>query len=344
MTLRKLIGTLILFVLVLATPAVAPAQDSVTCYVSLDYEFSKTILDGFQEATGIKVVIQPDTEATKTVGLVNRIISERKNPRCDVYWNNEVGQTIRLKNEGLLQPYVSPNAATIPAAFKDKDGYWTGLAARARVFIFDQGAFKDGADLPRGLADLADPKWKGKITMAKPLTGTTMTHVAALMTFWGEEKTKDWLDSLLSNDIYWSRGNAMVMRDVGRGAFAWGPTDTDDANVSRLNSEHHSATVIPDQGEGGIGTLVIPNSVTIVKGAKNLAKREETRRLHPQPRGRATPRLRPFRPDPAASRRRLSGQRLEARPDQGHGCRLGTGRRDDRQAQRLPETDLRRRR
>ncbi len=255
-------------VLVTAASVLAQDRGKVSVYCSLDQEFSEELLDLFERRTGIKVEKTFDIEQHKTVGLVNKIISEQSNPRCDVYWNNEVGQSVRLKNLGLLQPYVSPNAKTIPAQFKDAEGYWTGLAARARVLIYNRDLIGSG-EKPSSLMDLADPKWAGRITMAKPLTGTTLTHAAALFAHWGEEKTKSFYETLLGNRIFWSQGNAMCMKDVGEGGFHWGYTDTDDANVSRINRKP-TEIIIPDQEEGGLGTLVIPNSVMIVKDAKNL--------------------------------------------------------------------------
>ncbi len=251
------------------------AQDKgeVSIYCSLDQPFSESLLEEFAVKTGIKVKKTFDTEATKTVGLVNKIISEEGNPRCDVYWNNEVGQTIRLKNKGLLQPYKSPNAATIPDNFKSKDGFWTGLAARARVIIYNKEQFSADTlkemGLPKGLDDLTDKKWAGYVAMAKPIAGTTLTHFGSLFASWGTDTTKKWMTSIRQNNIYWTLGNAQVMRDVGAGRYAWGYTDTDDANVSKLKG-HPTAIIIPDQGEGERGTLVIPNSVMIIKGAKNL--------------------------------------------------------------------------
>lgn len=260
---------------ILLLPLMLSAQGKVSVYVSLDEEFSRGILEDFGKRHDIDIEITPDTEDNKTIGLVNRIISEKQNPRCDVYWNNELGQTIRLKNLGLTQPYYSPSAADIPDGFKDAEGHWTGFAARARVFIYNTETL-DKSELPSSLADLTDPKWAGKITMAKPLTGTTLTNLGALFSIWGEKKTKSWIDDLLANDIYWNKGNAQVMRDVGAGAKLWGFTDTDDANVSRMVKKHPTDIVIPDQDEEGMGTLLIPNSVLIVKNAKNV---ENARKL-----------------------------------------------------------------
>jgi hypothetical protein len=71
-----------------------------------------------------------DSEATKTIGLVNRLIAEKDSPRADVFWNAETGKTITLKKKGVLAQYVSPSAADIPGTFKDHEGYWAGFAAR----------------------------------------------------------------------------------------------------------------------------------------------------------------------------------------------------------------------
>ncbi len=89
------------------------SNKTVVLYCALDQIFSEKIIHPFSKQ---EAIIKPvfDTEATKTVGLVNRIISEKNNPQCDVFWNNEIVRTIILKRKGLLQPYISPNATNIP--------------------------------------------------------------------------------------------------------------------------------------------------------------------------------------------------------------------------------------
>ncbi|MEE2713198.1 MAG: extracellular solute-binding protein [Planctomycetota bacterium] len=246
--------------------ACLPAQ--VVVYVSHDEEHSRRILDLFESESGIEVRATYDTEATKTVGLVQRIIAEASNPVADVFWNNECGQTELLKERGLLQAYRSPVAKTIPAHLKDTEGWWTGFAARSRVLVWNTTMVTE-AELPRRLEDLTAPKFKGRIAVAKPLTGTTLTHVAALYTVWGEERTNKWLDGMMANDVLWDSGNGPVADKVGDGVRPFGLTDTDDVNVRRLGNKPVRAFFL-DQEDGGLGSFVIPNSVMILKDAPHV--------------------------------------------------------------------------
>jgi len=211
-----------------------------------------------------------DVEATKTVGLVRKIQEEMPNPRCDVFWNNEIVNTIRLKKLGALSPYRSPNAETVPVEFKDPEGYWTGLAARARVFILNTDLLPESGPRPSSYRDLIDPAWKGKGGMAKPLTGTTATHGAVLFQKLPDEEAEAYFRGLASNEVHLASGNAHVMRLVRKGEFAFGFTDTDDYNVARVDKEGFPVDcVYPDQGEGEMGTLVLPNTVALVAGGPN---------------------------------------------------------------------------
>src|SRR5258706_3743893 len=160
------------------------SQPEVVVYAALDREFSEPILQDFEKETGIRVLAKYDTEANKTVGLATAILQERNRPRCDLFWNNEVLQTLRLEKEGVLEVYRSPSAEGFPAAFVSQDGHWHGFAARARVLVVNTKVVPPD-QMPDSIQDLVDPKWKGKIAIAKPLFGTSATHAAVLFATWG---------------------------------------------------------------------------------------------------------------------------------------------------------------
>jgi len=251
--------------LALVLTAAGCSESDVTLYVALDQEHSERLVDLFRQQSGLTVDANFDTEASKTVGLVSAIIEEAQRPRCDVFWNNELAQTVRLAQKGLLQPYASPAAESIPAEWKDAEHRWAGFAARARVFIVDKKQIPDPADYPKSMWDLCDPKWRGRCAVARPLTGTTLTHFTALRYVLGEQEFNRFLDGLFANEVVFLQSNGATMRQTAEGKVAFAFTDTDDFHVA-LQKGYDVTAVFPDQGDGMVGTMLIPNSVAIVKG------------------------------------------------------------------------------
>ncbi|MDE0895052.1 MAG: extracellular solute-binding protein [Planctomycetota bacterium] len=245
----------------------------VVIYCALDQVHAEPLIERFEKETGLVVRAEFDIEANKTIGLVNRLRAESKATRCDVFWNNEIGHTVALAEEGVLASYDSPSAKDIPAIFRDEQFRWTGFAARARVFIVntDLVSPEELANI-NGMWDLFDPKWAGKVGMARPLTGTTLTHMTALYSVLGEDKAREYvaMAKRLNEEgkLALTSGNATLMKQVKVGELAFGWTDTDDYNVAR-ESGAPVACVYPDQEEGGIGTLLIPNSVAMLNNAPN---------------------------------------------------------------------------
>jgi len=240
-------------------------QPVVVIYTALDRMFSEPILDEFERTTGIRVLAKYDTEATKTVGLVNAIRSEKDRPRCDVFWNNEVVNTIRLKDEGLLELYRPQAADVFPDEFRDPSGYWSGFAARARVLIVNTNLVAHGEE-PNSIHDLADPRWKGMTGIAKPLFGTTATHAACLFAELGREEAEMFFRGLKENEVRVESGNKSVALSVTAGRLAFGLTDTDDA-IIELESGQPVRIVYPDCAPGELGVLFIPNTLALIKDA-----------------------------------------------------------------------------
>ncbi|MBK6939952.1 MAG: extracellular solute-binding protein [Planctomycetes bacterium] len=255
-----------------ASGACSDSQE-VVVYCALDRNYSEPILKEFEKRTGIRVRAQYDAEATKSIGLRRALEEEASRPRCDVFWNNEILNTIALKQQGLLDTFRPMAAEGMPATFVDEDGQWFGFAARARVLIVNTQLLPDPKDWPTSYRDLLDPKWKGKAALAKPVAGTTLTHAAAWFTRLGEEGTWNYIDGLFANEVIFTAGNAASMRVVREGKAAFGFTDTDDFNEAKLGS-YPVAAVYPDNGPAGLGTLLIPNTVSIVKGAPHRAQAE----------------------------------------------------------------------
>ena len=241
------------------------SSNEVVVYTSVDDVFARPVAARFEKETGIKVRLVPDTEETKSTGLLNRLIAEKKRPQADVFWSGDPVRAAILKGKEVSAPYQSPQAEGLPQQYSDPDGYWTGFSARARVLIYNRDLIPEGQK-PNSVMDLLDPRFKGKACIANPLFGTTSMHAAALFSVLGEEKAKSFFAGFVDNSGKILSSNGEVRRRVAAGEFAVGITDTDDANVARLEGKP-VGIVYPDAE--GMGTLIIPNCAVLIQDGPN---------------------------------------------------------------------------
>ncbi len=241
-------------------------EKKVVVYTSVDQHIAEEILNDFENETGIKVLPVFDIEASKTTGLANRLISEKDNPQGDVFWSSEIIMTLKLKEEGIFQPYISEESLNIPKSYKDKDGFWTGFGGRARVMIVNKDIFKNG-EYPSSVYDLTNEKYKDyKKAIAYPMFGTTLTHIFVMSQNWGLDEAVQYFVDAQENNTLIVDGNSVVRDLVASGEIAFGITDTDDA-FAAVKDGKPVEVIYLDQDS--IGTLVIPNTVGLVNGCSN---------------------------------------------------------------------------
>ncbi len=240
--------------------------NALTVYTSVDQDYSEPVISEFIDRNPeMEVQAVYDSELTKTTGLFNRILHEKHNPQCDVFWNSEMMRTVQLKKEGLLEAYHSPSAKDIPIRFKDPEGYWTGFSARARVMIINTDLVPE-SETPASVPALQLPKYRGKIAMAIPEFGTTVSHMAALYTVWGKPRFQLIFSEIKKNGIKFLPGNATVRDEVAAGNLAYGLTDTDDAFVALAEEKPVRMEFLSQDKHG---TLMIPNTVCLIKDSPN---------------------------------------------------------------------------
>lgn len=241
-------------------------QQTVVIYTSVDQVYSEPIFNQFEKETGIEVLQVFDVESVKTTGLVNRIIAEKDYPVADLFWNGEFAQTIILQQLGILQPYVSPNSHDIPKNYKDSLGFWTGFSGRARIILVNTQLLIE-EDYPQSIYDLLNQKYPSdKIGIAYPVFGTTYTHASALYSYLGIDEANSLFTSINKRGVRILPGNATVRDLVVNGELLFGLTDTDDA-CQAVNKGEPVKVIYPEQT--GIGALVIPNTIAMIKGAPN---------------------------------------------------------------------------
>jgi iron(III) transport system substrate-binding protein len=222
--------------------------------------FARPICDAFEKETGIKVELVPDTEETKSTGLLNRLIAEKGRPVADVFWSGDTARAAVLKAKGVSAAYHSPQAKGLAEQYSDPDGYWTGFSARARVLLYNRDLVPEGKE-PKSVMDLLDSRFNGKACIANPLFGTTSMHAAALFEKLGEAEAKKFFDGFAANGGKILSSNGEVRRRVSNGEFAVGIADTDDYHTARQEGKP-VGVVYPDAD--GMGTLIVPNCTVLI--------------------------------------------------------------------------------
>ncbi len=220
----------------------------VVIYTSQDEVYAEPILQAFEKETGIQYRPVYDSEAVKTVGLVNRLLTERDHPQCDVFWNNEEFRTRQLAARDV---------------FRQSNG-WTHLGYRTRRLVVNTN-FLTAANAPRRFSDVTNAAWRGKVALAYPLFGTTATHFHALRRRWGDLAWQQWCRALTANKPFLVDGNSVVVKLVERGEAWIGLTDSD--NIAAAQKEGFPVQALPATEE----TLFIPNTVAVIRNCPHPA-------------------------------------------------------------------------
>lgn len=227
----------------LATGGCDGERRYVVVYAAQDRVFAEPIFREFERVSGVEVRALYDSEATKTVGLANRLIAEAENPRADVWWSNEELHTRQLARLGVLA-----------------DG-WKAFGERRRVLVVrtnSLGTVKGNASL----AMLARTGMSGRAAISYPVFGTTTAHILALRQRWGEPAWRAWCQELAGSRPLIVDGNSVVVRVVAQGHAEVGLTDSDDVAFGIREGLPVAVVELPDS-EG----LRIPNTVGLVAGS-----------------------------------------------------------------------------
>jgi len=176
------------------TAVAATEGETVTIYSSRNEQLIRPLLDQFTAETGVKVELVTD----KTGPLMARLEAEGANTPADMLLTVDAGNLWQAAQKGLLQPIASETlASNVPAKYRDPAGLWTGLSLRARTIFYDPSKV-EASDLST-YADLADPKWKGKLCLRTSKKVYNQSLVASMIEHMGAEKTEEIVRGWVAN-------------------------------------------------------------------------------------------------------------------------------------------------
>ncbi|MGA8355599.1 MAG: extracellular solute-binding protein [Solirubrobacteraceae bacterium] len=193
------------------------SRGSITLYNGQHEQTTDSLVEGFEKQTGIKVNVRNDDEDT----LADEIVTEGANSPADVVYTENSPALEYLQGKGLLAAVEPSTLAHTPSKYNSPQGDWLGVSARVSVLIYNPSLIKV-SELPAHVAELADPKYSGKLAFAAGETDFQPIVTSYARTY-GEAAALKWLEAIKSNagsHIY--PDNETIADEVNRGAVAFG--------------------------------------------------------------------------------------------------------------------------
>jgi iron(III) transport system substrate-binding protein len=188
---------------------VATQPETLTVYSGRSEELVGPIIQQFQEASSVAVQVRYGS----TSEMAATLLEEGDNSPADVFFAQDPGGLGAV--DDLLAPLPEDILDRVDARFRDPQGRWVGISGRARVVVYNTERLTPG-ELPGDLWGFTDPRWRGRIGWA-PTNASFQTMVTAMRVLWGEERTGEWLDGILSNEPVVYESNTPIVAAVGAG-------------------------------------------------------------------------------------------------------------------------------
>lgn len=223
-------------------------QLQLTLYCGLMEDHMVKAIKEFEKDTGVKVAAVRMSSGE----ILGRLKAEKNAPKASVWWGGPADGFIQAKVDGLLDKYVSPNAAKIPAKFKDAEGYWTGIYVGYLGFVSNKKLLEERkVAIPQSWQDLLKPEFKGQVTVANPgSSGTAYTMLATIVQIMGEEKGLEYMKKLDQQVKTYPKSGTAPGRMAGQGEATVGITFLHDAIKYREEGMKDLVLSAPSEGTG----------------------------------------------------------------------------------------------
>ncbi|MGH9178957.1 MAG: iron ABC transporter substrate-binding protein, partial [Acidimicrobiales bacterium] len=268
---RRVVGLVIaLALLALAACSDGDGGDGITVYSGRNENLVRPLLDRFARESGIDVRVR----YADTSELLPTLLEEGPNTRADVFLSQDAGALGELALEELLGTVPTDLLDLVDSRFRDSEGHWVGVTARARVIAYNTDRLKP-EDVPQSVLGVNDPKWKGRVGFP-PTNASFVAFVTSLRETVGDDRTRQFLEGLKANVAKRFDNNVATLDAVASGEVDLGLVNHYYLyNEFKERPDAHVANFYPGQQEGGEGTFVNVAGVAIMAGTDNRPAAEQ---------------------------------------------------------------------
>ena len=243
-------------VLVLGAAGFAGAAPKLIVYTSMKESLIGELREAFiKQNPGLDM----DYQSAGAGKLMAKIAAERESGKilADVLWTSEVPDFYQLRQQGILEKYVSPETKHTVNPLADFDGSFTPARIGTLGIAYNTRFVKEP---PKSWQDLFKPAFKGAFGIANPgLSGTAYVSVAMLEKAFGWE----YFQKLRANGAKMGKGSGQVVDDTASGDLV-ASLAVDYITNDKIEKGATLALVYPPE------VLAIPSPVAIFKGTPNL--------------------------------------------------------------------------
>jgi iron(III) transport system substrate-binding protein len=193
------------------TSTAAAGEGSLTVYSGRNEQLVAPIIEQFEQQSGIQV----DVRYGNTTELASTILEEGNNSPADVFFAQDAGALGAVAAEGLLAQMPDDVLNQVDERFRSTQGEWIGVSGRARVVAYNTQAVTQ-TELPETIFGFTDEQWRGRIGWA-PTNASFQSFVTALRVLEGEDRAREWLEGIQTNDPNAYDNNAAVLQAVNNG-------------------------------------------------------------------------------------------------------------------------------
>ncbi len=238
----------------------AGSDVTLTIYTDQHASLVKGLADAYTKETGVTFNIQNSA----TVGQIE---AEGNQGKADVFLSEDPTPVAQLAAAGLLSPVEQSTLDQVRPGLSSGKDLWVAYAARTRVLFYNPTLISENK-LPKTLADIIDPQYKGNFAWAP--SGAFVATTQYLIATQGLDKTKQFLEALKANGVNEQKnGNVRDTVEAGKHAmglsnhYYWWVLASEKGGPGKLTSKiYHFPTEDP-------GNLILSSGAAVLKSSKH---------------------------------------------------------------------------